>query len=163
MAEDKPQDHPLTVFVAENQKVADAVIELLASKNISAEVHLPPIDTTTEPLTGASEVVQRTNEFEVRVTSAAQVADAKDLITSAVGAAVVHAVREKRRARTGSVTATCEDCGKPSEWPASSMGTTEVCPHCHCYMDVPDPDEDWSGMDFGKSEEDEEEKDETKE
>jgi hypothetical protein len=32
------------------------------------------------------------------------------------------------------------------------MGTTEVCPHCGAYMDVPDPDDDWSDMDFGQPE-----------
>jgi hypothetical protein len=32
------------------------------------------------------------------------------------------------------------------------MGTTEVCPHCTAYLDVPDPDEDWSGVDFGQAE-----------
>jgi hypothetical protein len=50
------------------------------------------------------------------------------------------------------VTATCEDCGKSSEWPAAVMGTTEVCPHCGGYMDIPDPDDDFSGMDFGEDE-----------
>jgi hypothetical protein len=162
MAEDAPQDHPMTVFVAENQQVADAVVGLLASRNILAEVHVPPMDTSSEPLTGATELVQRSNEFSVRVTNQAQLADAKELIASAVGAAVVHSVREKRAARTGTVTATCEECGKESNWPASAMGTTEVCPHCNAYMDVPDPDEDWSGMDFGK-EEDEDEEEEKKE
>jgi hypothetical protein len=154
MAEDKPQDHPLTVFVAENQQVADAVIALLAGAGISAEVHVPPIDTSTDTLTGASEAVQRGGEFEVRVENESQLAEAKQLIASAVGAAAVRSVREKRAARTGTVTATCEECGKTSDWPAASMGTTEVCPHCGAYMDVPDPDEDWSGVDFGDAEED---------
>ena len=79
-------------------------------------------------------MIQRTNEFEVRVTNSAQLSEAKEWIASAVGAAVVHKVREKRAARTGTVTAMCEECGKPSEWPASSMGTTEVCPHCTAYL-----------------------------
>ena len=30
------------------------------------------------------------------------------------------------------------------------MGTTEVCPHCAGYMDIPDPDDDWSDVDFGE-------------
>ena len=34
------------------------------------------------------------------------------------------------------------------------MGTTEICPHCNGYMDIPDPDEDWSDVDFGSEEED---------
>jgi hypothetical protein len=36
------------------------------------------------------------------------------------------------------------------------MGTTETCPKCGAYMDVPDPDDDWSGVDFGAPEEDNE-------
>ena len=55
------------------------------------------------------------------------------------------------------MTATCEDCGKPSEWPAVTMGTTDLCPHCGAYMDIPDPDDDWSDVDFGAPEGDEEE------
>ncbi len=59
--------------------------------------------------------------------------------------------------------AVCEECGKSSEWPAEVMGTTETCPHCQAYMDIPDPDDDWSGVDFGESEDDAEtEKEEEK-
>jgi hypothetical protein len=147
------EENPLTVFVAESQQVADAVVGLLAASDIPAEVHVPPIDTTSEPLTGASEVVFRNTEFEVRVANEAKLGDAKELIASAVGAAAVRAVRDKRAARSGTVEATCEDCGKTSTWPAAAMGTTEVCPHCGGYMDIPDPDEDWSDVDFGESEE----------
>ena len=150
------EDNPLTVFVAENQQVADAVVEVLASAGIGAEVHVPPIDTSSEPLTGASEVVWKNTTFDVRVTDETKLGAAKELIASAVGAAAVRGVREKRAARTGNVTATCEDCGKSSEWPATAMGTTDVCPHCGHYMDVPDPDEDWSDVDFGEPEGDEE-------
>lgn len=151
------EESPLTVFVAENQQVADAVVRLLADAGIGTDVHVPPIDTTSEPLTGASEIVWKNATFDIRLQNAAQVAEAKELIASAVGAAAVRAVRDKRAARTGTITATCEDCGKPSDWPASAMGTTEVCPHCGAYMDVPDPDDDWSGVDFGAPEGDEDE------
>ena len=71
----------------------------------------------------------------------------------------MQALREreaKRASRTGTVTAVCEDCGKESEWPATAMGTTQTCPHCHCYMDVPDPDENWDDVDFGSEEPDNE-------
>lgn len=152
------EDNPLSVFVAENQHVADAVVALLAEKGIATDVHVPPIDTTSEPLTGASEIVWKNTEFDVRVKDAAQLAEAKDLIASAVGEAAVRAVRDKRAARTGTVSATCDECGKPSDWPAAAMGTTELCPHCGAYMDVPDPDDDWSGIDFGAPEGDDEAK-----
>jgi hypothetical protein len=33
------------------------------------------------------------------------------------------------------------------------MGTTENCPHCTQYMDIPDPDDDWGDVDFGTDDE----------
>jgi hypothetical protein len=65
------------------------------------------------------------------------------------------AERARRAARTGTVSVTCEECAKESTWPAAAMGTTEVCPHCGGYMDVPDPDDNWSDIDFGASEDEE--------
>ncbi len=148
------EENPLTVFVAENEQVAEAVIELLARADIGAEVFVPPIDTTSEPIVGTSEAVVNNAEFEIRITDEKKLVEAKELIASAVGAAAVRAVREKRAARSGTVTATCEECGKPSDWPAYAMGTTEECPHCGAYMDIPDPDENWADVDFGQAEED---------
>jgi hypothetical protein len=64
--------------------------------------------------------------------------------------AAVRAIQERRASRTGNVTVVCEECGKSSDWPATAMGTTEYCPHCQAYMDIPDPEDDWSDVDFGK-------------
>ncbi len=147
---------PRTVFVAENARLADAVIQLLAANNIPAEVApVAPIETSA--LTGMS---AEPEEFPILVTDEKLAEDARALLASAERMATVRAQVEKRAARTGTVTATCEDCGKPSEWPATAMGTTEVCPHCAHYMDIPDPDEDWSDVDFGTPEADAEDKEE---
>ena len=94
----------------------------------------------------------------------AKVEDARKLLSDA--AAHRAAARDPRPAakRTGTVTAVCEECGKSSEWPATAMGTTETCPHCTAYMDIPDPEDDWSEVDFGEPEEaaeDSEESDES--
>jgi rRNA maturation protein Nop10 len=154
-------DNPNTVYVAEDHKLADAVIQLLAGKGIEAEAVSIPGHAETDPLTGASAGVTP-EEFEIRVTDATKAADAKELLTEAVAASMKKAIRDKRASRTGTATATCEDCGKPSDWPAAAMGTTEVCPHCGGYMDIPDPEEDdWSGVDFGEDEDAKEEKEET--
>jgi hypothetical protein len=144
-------EHPLTVFAAENAQVADAVIRLLAGAGIAAEVYSPPPQTESSPLTGT--VMSTPDELEIRVTNPAQLTQAKELMVSAVATAALRAIREKRASRTGTVTAVCEDCGKSSEWPAAAMGTTETCPHCTGYMDIPDPDENWDDMDFGEAEE----------
>lgn len=145
-------DHPQTVFVAENTQVADAVLQLLERKGIAAEAFVPPMEAASEPLTGASEMVWRRNEIEIRVKDAADVTAAKELLNSAMAAATFKAIRDKRANRSGTVTAVCEECGKSSEWPAAMMGTTETCPHCTAYMDIPDPDENWDGVDFGEAE-----------
>lgn len=33
----------------------------------------------------------------------------------------------------------CEECNKPSEYPASRLGSIETCVHCGAYVDVDDP------------------------
>ena len=146
MADAETDADPRIVFVAENAHLAEAVIQLLVANGLPAELaEAAPQEASA--LTGVSETPAE--EFPIVVTDAAKAKDARELLASALGRSALQAVREKRLARTGTVTAACEDCGKASEWPATAMGTTEVCPHCGGYMDVPDPDEDWSGVDFG--------------
>jgi hypothetical protein len=149
---------PRAVLVTDNAKVAETVIAWLASEGIAAEVFVPPPKVTSDPLTGMTEGAP-VEEFEVRVTDPGRAEDAKKLLGDAQRAAALREIRDKRSHRTGTVTAVCEECGKSSEWPAVAMGTTEVCPHCQAYMDIPDPDDDqWSDVDFGKDEEEEAEK-----
>lgn len=143
---------PTTIFIANDLKVAEAVIEFLASHDIPAEVFNAAPRLDSEPVTGVSDIAT-SEEFEVRVADPAKRAAANDLLDTAQKAALIRSVREKRLQRTGTVSVVCEECGKTSEWPASAMGTTETCPHCMAYMDVPDPDDDWSGVDFGQPEE----------
>jgi hypothetical protein len=150
-------ENPNTVFVADDPKLADAVIQLLASKGIEAEAVSQPGHAETDPLTGATSGVTP-EDFEIRVSDLKKADAAKDLLTETVAAEMKKVIREKRASRSGTVTATCEDCGKPSDWPATAMGTTELCPHCQGYMDIPDPDEDWSGVDFGEDEDAEDKK-----
>jgi hypothetical protein len=146
-----PEPNPDTVFVAESLPVAEAVVKFLAANEVPAEVYTSATQSFTEPITGVSEVTGG-DQFEVRISDPAQLKAARDLIASAESAAIVQSIREKRLQRTGTVTAKCEECGKSSEWPAASMGTTETCPFCSAYMDIPDPDDDWSDVDFGKPE-----------
>ena len=140
---------PRTVYLAENAKLAEAALQFLISNDIPAEFG-PVAPVETSALTGESSTPE---EFPILVIDPTKVEDAKALLTRVEQYPAFRAIMEKRAARTGTVTATCEDCGKPSDWPASAMGTTEVCPHCQGYMDIPDPDEDWSGVDFGEDEE----------
>jgi hypothetical protein len=149
------ETNPATVFVAENPRIAEAVIQLLAAGNIEAEATTAGPRAETDAVTGLTEVVGP-DEYEIRVLDPAKVEEARTLLASAASAAAVAAIRQKRASRTGTVTATCEECGKSSEWPASAMGTTDFCPYCQAYMDIPDPDDDWSDVDFGEPEEESE-------
>jgi hypothetical protein len=145
------EPNPDTVFVAENSKIAEAVIGLLATHDIAAEVFTDATQTISEPITGVSEV-SPAERFEIRVSVPSKAAEARNLLTSAENAAIMQRIRERREQRTGTIAAVCEDCGKSSDWPADSMGTTDTCPHCGAYMDIPDPDDDWSDVDFGEPE-----------
>ena len=149
------EDNPLTVFVADNPKVADAVVSLLASAGVAAEVVDPPPKPDPEPVLGGADLVTA-DGIEVRVADEKAAEQAREVLGSALARAKLEALHQKRATRTGTVTAACEECGKTSEWPASAMGTTETCPHCTAYMDVPDPDDDWSGVDVGDAEGDDE-------
>ncbi|MBP3956126.1 hypothetical protein J8F10_12615 [Gemmata sp. G18] len=157
MAETSPEPESRKVFVAESAHVAEAVIRLLAANDIAAEIEQPPPQPASA-LTGMSDEAPA-DELPVVVTDPAKVQAALELLSAAQTMTALNAVREKRASRTGTVTAVCEDCGKSSEWPAQKMGTTENCPHCTGFMDIPDPDEDWSEMDFGVPEDENEEDD----
>ena len=131
------------------------MIKYLALHSIPAEVVTDSTQTISEVVTGVSEVLPA-ERFEIRVTDAKQAAQARELLATAESAAILQAIREKRLQRQGEVTAVCDECGQSSQWPAETMGTTESCPHCGEYMDIPDPDDDWTGVDFGEPEEGEE-------
>ncbi len=146
------EEQPATVFVAESLRVADTVVRFLSEVGIPAEIVTPPPPTESQPITGMTEA-SGPEVFEVRVTDAGKVAAARELLESTAAALAVQAARQKRASRSGVVTATCEECGKSSDWPATAMGTTEYCPHCGAYMDIPDPDDDWSDVDIGKPDE----------
>jgi hypothetical protein len=142
---------PRTVLMTDSPKVAETVVEWLAAEGITAEIFVPRAPTSSDPFAGLAEAAAA-EEMEVRVLDVQKVADATKLLSDAQRTARLHAIRDQRAQRTGTVTAYCEDCGKSSEWPATAMGTTETCPHCTGYMDIPDPDDDWSGVDFGDPE-----------
>lgn len=148
-------DNPLIVFVADKRPVAEAVVSLLAKEGVDAELVAPPPKVDPEPVLGGADLVT-SDEFPVRVADEKQAEKAREVLGSEITRAKLSALREKRAARTGTVTAACEECGKTSEWPASAMGTTETCPHCTAYMDIPDPDDDWSDVDVGDAEGDDE-------
>jgi rubrerythrin len=145
--------HPQTVIVLEDMGAARALADWLTEKGFPAEPVMPPAAAVVGDSLGLSP--EATTGIEVRVTKPEHAEPARQAIDEMKEeVAAIRERRQKRAQRTGTVTAVCEECGKSSEWPASSMGTTESCPHCDAYMDIPDPEENWDDVDFG-SEEDE--------
>lgn len=151
---------PRFILALPDRKAAAAVAALLTEKEFPAEVVLPTMGTASSALTGETEAAVAP-EFEVWVLKPEQAEPARAFLAEQT--AVLAELREreaKRAARTGTVTAVCEECGKPSDWPAAEMGKTQECPHCGLYMDVPDPDENWGDVDFGTEEAEPDDEDE---
>jgi len=150
------EEDPSTVFVAESLPMAEAAVKLLAGEGIEAEVIVPPPKAESQLITGVTDMVEP-DEFHIRILDATKAEEANKFLGSVITRGKLQAIRDRRANRTGTISAECEECGRASDWPATSMGTTETCPHCSAYMDIPDPDDDWSDMDFGEAEEDDEE------
>src|SRR6185437_7749027 len=130
--------HPQCVLVAEEMGSARALADWLTDKGFLAEPVMPSIVATPGDSLGISEEVFA--GIEVRVAKPEDAAPAKQAIEAMrEEIAAIRDRQQKRSERTGTVSAVCEDCGKASDWPASAMGTTQTCPHCAHYMDVPDP------------------------
>jgi hypothetical protein len=153
--------HPQTILVAEEFSTANALAEWLTEKGFPAEVVRPSAAATPGDSLGLSPEIG--SGIEVRVLSVEHVEPAKQAIEEQKAAiAEIRAHEEKRAARTGTVEAVCEECGKASTWPASQMGSTQDCPHCAAYMDIPDPEETWDEADFEEGEEGEKEEEDAK-
>jgi len=149
MAEER---HPQCVLVAKDMPTARALADWLAEKGFPAEPEMPRAIANPGDSLGLTE--ESMTGVEVRVAKLEHVEPAKQAIADLhEEVAAVRDRQQKRAERTGTVAAVCEDCGKSSDWPAASMGTTETCPHCGHYMDVPDPEDNWNDMDFGAEEE----------
>ncbi len=145
---------PNFVLAVAEAQTAELLAAWLTEKKFPAEVVSVPPTTTSDPLTHASMSVP--GEFQVWVKNPEHLVEAKELIDEQ--RAGVQALREreaKRATMTASITAECEECGKSSDWPGVYLGTTQDCPHCLSYMDIPDPDEKWDDVDFGSEDEDE--------
>jgi hypothetical protein len=148
---------PRCVIVVEEHTTAVALAEFLTAKGFPSEVVQGGQLGKTDDSLGFSET--QSPGLEVRVTDPAKAGDARKLLTEhAEAVQIARAAAQRRAERTGTVTATCEECGKSSDWPAAEMGTTQDCPFCGAYMDIPDPEESWDEAEFeGDGESDEKE------
>lgn len=147
---------PRCVFPAADLASANAVADLLGRRGFPCEVVPPPMVPPAGDALGFTEPPPPV--VEVRVIDVDQAAAARQAIADEREAVREVQDRLRRRAeRTGVMGATCEECGKPSDWPAAQAGTTQDCPHCGAYMDIPDPEGDgWDDVDFGAEDGDDE-------
>lgn len=136
-----PQRDPKCVFETDNSASAEHIANMLTAEGFPAKV-------MHEDSLGLSD-----RALEVWVVDQAHIDPAKKWLEEEMKPE--QDARRARSERTGTVAVECEECGESSEWPAKEMGSTQVCPHCEKYMDIPDPDENWDDLDVGESEDDE--------
>ena len=145
------EHHPNCVMVAPDMGSGRSLAEWLTKQGFRAVAVEPNEVATPGDVLGISS--ESIAGVEVRIVDAEQVEAARQAISEHKELLEQLKTREEvRAARTGTTTATCEDCGQSSEWPAAEMGTTQTCPHCSHYMDVPDPEESWDDIDFSAEE-----------
>jgi hypothetical protein len=149
MSEDRD---PRCVHVAPDLRTADLIASWLGEKGFPCEVVAPEVPAAPPDGLGLTEAAPP--GVEIRVIDIDQAQKVRETITEQREAVLaVRSAMERRAARTGTVTAVCEECGASSEWAAADMGSTQDCPTCGKYMDVPDPDDDWGDVDFGNEDE----------
>jgi hypothetical protein len=120
-----PYRDPRCVYVANDFGQADVVAGWLGGRGIPARVMNQATHGGLVSPPGAVGV-------EVWVVDPAQAAEAVRLLGE-------HAVAQVARERTGPpVDAVCEECGRPSTFPARYRGTVQDCPHCAAFLDVGD-------------------------
>ncbi len=141
---------PKCVFVGKDGATANLIAGILIGAGFPAEVMNEATLGGFEGITGLVPGFSHKG-VEVWVVDPAHIEPAKQLLDEELKA--VEAEKQRRANRTGTVTVACEECSKSSDWPSSEMGTTVTCPHCGAYMDIPDPDDQWSDVDFGEAEE----------
>jgi hypothetical protein len=147
--------HPHCVRVVEEMTAARQLAEWLTEKGFPASVEMPELVATPGDSLGITP--ESFTGYEVRVAMTEHAEPARQALEDLKEEVAARMEKVKKRSeRTGTATAVCEECGKSSDWPATSMGTTETCPHCAAYMDVPDPEENWDDVDFGAEDTDNE-------
>ena len=117
---------------------ADVVVAWLADHDVTAVI---PDRHTTQTL-GLPNLIP--SSIEVCVADEAQYNRALALIAEHEQTLAQHVASA---VPTGSLEITCDNCGKKFDVPSREIGHVVDCPHCHEYVDVPDPsasDEDYA-------------------
>lgn len=144
---------PISVYLAPDVRVAAWLVERLIEAGVVADIRADVPKPSVDPLTGATQMADPTG-VEVVIADPEKEGEARQLIEDRMAdLEALRAKRAARAAREGTVPAVCEECGESSDWPAAEMGSTQDCPHCGAFLDVPDPDDEWADLDVGGEEE----------
>lgn len=129
---------PKCVYVADDFGMAGLIVSWLGTHDIEAVIMDEATLGGLEGLTAFAPGRVSTRGLEVWVVDADRAEAANTLLADQ--ASEIQAKRAAKSDRTGTVSVDCEACGQQTEFPMSSAGRTENCPHCQAYLDVPDPD-----------------------
>ncbi len=140
---------PRCVHVADSPAVAELVASWLQGQGIEARV----MDQSTlgglEGLTIWSSTGVSARGIEVWVLDPEQAPRALELLAEREA----ERVARRESADVGPVAAVCEECGLTTTFPGAQRGTTQQCPHCAAYLDVPGGEEEWEADQEGEPEE----------
>src|SRR5262245_50304541 len=104
---------PRVVHVAPDLRTADLVAAWFGEKGFLCDVVVP--EHPAEAPDGIGLTAAAAPGVEVRVIDVDQAQKARDALTDFLESGrALHELRERRAARTGTVSATCEECGKAS-------------------------------------------------
>jgi hypothetical protein len=137
------------VFVAGSLGLAELVATWLKAQGVEARV----MDALTlggvDGLTPWSSHAVSARGIEVWVADPDQAPRAQQLIAEHEEARAQQAAA----AEGEEVEAVCEECGETSVFPGRESGTTQNCPSCGAYLDVPGEDEGWDEAEEARPEE----------
>lgn len=126
---------PKCVHVADSLSEAQSVAHFLSGLGFPAQVMNPATLGGLLGLTWASRTGVSATGLEVWVDDPAHAEPALQKLQT-FEAEKTQKVADK--ATKGPVEAECEECGKCSTFPAAERDSTQDCPHCGAYMDVPE-------------------------
>lgn len=126
---------PKCVHVADSLSEAESVVHFLKGQGLAAEVMNPATLGGLLGLTWLSRTGVSANGLEVWVNDAA---DAPQALARLKEFAAEQTRKAEEKDAQGPVAADCEECDRTSTFPAAQRGTTQDCPHCGAYLDVPD-------------------------
>jgi hypothetical protein len=126
---------PKCVHVADSLSEAEAAVDFLKGHGLPARIIDPATVGDPLGLTGTAGAGVPSPGLEVWVDDAANAAPALQKLQEFAADQTKKGADKETK---GPVEAECEECGKTSTFPAAQRDSTQDCPHCGAYLDVPE-------------------------